>query len=94
MNGKNALSSAPLLNPGHGVGCEPVMGMDDIKGTDKILGLKEMINHGSTHIVDLLDKVIIQLKGTTVIMNPVDEFIICLSLSHASKDMDIMPLSL
>jgi len=50
--------------------------MDYIKGANEVFGLKDMMDKRPAHIVDFYYKIIIQLKGATVIMDSVDPIVV------------------
>jgi hypothetical protein len=70
------------------------MGVNDIKGADEILGLIDVIYKGPAHVVDLFDEIQVQVKGTSVIVNPFDPVIEALSIPHPGKDVHFVALSL
>jgi hypothetical protein len=57
MDGKRYFPSPPLFDPHSSVGCKPIVGMDDIKGTYKIFCLKEVGDERATHFIDFINEV-------------------------------------
>jgi hypothetical protein len=58
VDSQNAIVSSPLLDPNHSIGQKPVMGMDQIETANKVFDFKNAVNEGTTHVVDIVHKVI------------------------------------
>lgn len=63
----------PLLRPHHGIGRQPVVGMDDVEGGAHVVRRGEEVLHECpAHILDLVDEVRPELEGAAVIPDPVN----------------------
>ena len=94
MDSEYAFSATALLDPYHGIGGEPVMGMDNIKRTDIIFGLKDMMHKRTAHFIDFCNEICIQREGAAMVMNSIDALVPLLVRPHARKNMNIMTFSL
>ncbi|MEI2773107.1 MAG: hypothetical protein V9G98_21010 [Candidatus Competibacter sp.] len=74
----------------HGVGGEPVVGMDDLELADHGSYFVKTMSHGFAHVIHALDIVFAQAMIDPVIVNPVDAVIVILTLLASGDDMQVV----
>jgi hypothetical protein len=79
-----------LLYPYHSIGAQPVVGVNNIEFSDKILDLEEPVNESPAHIIDVIYKIAVLRVETPVIMDPVDTVVGKLPLQTTCKNVDLM----
>lgn len=79
-----------LFDPNHGVGCQPVMSMNDVKMAHKILDLENPIYNGPTQVVDIIHEIVVRAAHASVIVNAVDPIVAFLVHVPAGEHMDLM----
>jgi len=67
------------------------MGMDDIKRTGTVFGLKQVMDERTAHVVYFRNEIGIQRKRAAMVVNTVDALISRLVWPKAGKYMDLMP---
>jgi len=68
MDSQNAIVSTALLDPDHGVGQKPVVGVDQVETAHKILNFKNAVYEGPTHAIDIVNEVIVgQVRAAMIV---------------------------
>jgi hypothetical protein len=80
MDSQNAIVSTALLDPDHGVGQKPVVGVDQVETADKIFNFKNAVHEAPTHVIDVVNEVIVGQVRAAMIVDAA--YVIVTSLSR------------
>jgi hypothetical protein len=72
VDGKDSTPPTSLLDPDHGIGRQPVVGVNNIEGANDPFCLEQMMDEGAAHAVDFIHKIRVQIERTPVIPDSVN----------------------
>jgi hypothetical protein len=68
------------------------MSVNDFERTDKVFGLEYMVHERPAHVVDLVNKVRVQVERTSMVVHAVNARVIALTRSHSRKNVHFVTL--
>ena len=89
-----AMIGPTLFDPDHGVGGEPVVGVDDIEMAVAIFFLKEMPDKRAAHLLNFIDEIAVEVEWTKMVPDAVDLQNVTGAIAGTSEDVDVMAFAL
>ena len=93
MNRNDGPMAAPFLNPDYGIRGQPVVGMNYVEVSDEVLDGIEVVDENATHVVNFINKILMQLEIAPVVVDAVDAVVVRLPMSAPREDVDFMASS-
>src|SRR5207245_11312927 len=90
VNGQHAAPAAPLPDPDHGIGRQPVVRVDHVESSNHALGYEHVIHDRAAHIVHFIDKIRVQIEWTAMIVDAMNTLVVLLAAAHAREHMHLM----
>jgi hypothetical protein len=90
VHGQHAAGAKAVHDVFHGVGSEPVVGLDELEVADQGGNLLELVGHGLAHEVHAFDEVLARSVVDTVVVHPIDLVVVVLAFLAAGDHMDLM----
>src|SRR5262249_32023140 len=90
VHGQDGLVPAAFLDPGDGVGGEPVVAVDDVEAAGAVLHREGGVGEGATHVIELIHKIRVQRERAAVVVDAVDAVVTGLVVPLAGEDVDLV----
>ena len=94
VHGQDGLAAAALLDPDHGVGGQPIVGVDEVEAADVVLDGEEVVDERPAHVVDFVHEIGVTAESAAVVVDAVDAVVVALPMAEARENMDFMPAAM
>jgi cyanophycinase-like exopeptidase len=66
--------------------------VDDVKGPQEVFRGENVVDEGTAHVIDFVDKVRVQLEGAAMVVDPMDELVMRLARTYACEYVNVVSL--
>jgi len=93
VDSQNATMSTALLDPDHRVGQKPVVGVDQVEAANKVLDFKNAVYEGPTHVIDIVNEVIVRQVRAAMVVDATYVVVTSLSGCPPGENVYLMTFS-
>ena len=83
-----------LFDPDHRVGCQPVVGVNDVEMAVAIFFLKKMPGKRTAHLLDFIDEIAVEVERAKMVPDAVNLPDTSRPITWSCEDVDLMTLAL